>query len=103
MPLTHPSQPNAKPRRPRKPREKRDPNSIVRRRRSPAPPGDGSERPYGCQICGKRFRRAETLRRHNRCSNINVVRFIRSPVPPTPVYRSLTVLSSSPDSLFTPK
>uniref|UniRef100_A0A3P9K9T6 C2H2-type domain-containing protein n=1 Tax=Oryzias latipes TaxID=8090 RepID=A0A3P9K9T6_ORYLA len=43
-----------------------DPNSIVRRRRSPAPPGDGSERPYGCQICGKRFRRAETLRRHNR-------------------------------------
>uniref|UniRef100_A0A8C6PEH5 C2H2-type domain-containing protein n=1 Tax=Nothobranchius furzeri TaxID=105023 RepID=A0A8C6PEH5_NOTFU len=32
----------------------------------PAPPGDGSERPYGCQICGKRFRRAETLRRHNR-------------------------------------
>ncbi|XP_061597478.1 uncharacterized protein LOC133460748 isoform X1 [Cololabis saira] len=66
MPLTHPSQPNAKPRRPRKPREKRDPNSIVRRRRSPAPPGDGSDRPYGCQICGKRFRRAETLRRHNR-------------------------------------
>ncbi|XP_024152420.1 uncharacterized protein LOC112161495 [Oryzias melastigma] len=66
MPLTHPSQPNAKPRRPRKPREKRDPNTIVRRRRSPAPPGDGSERPYGCQICGKRFRRAETLRRHNR-------------------------------------
>uniref|UniRef100_A0A673B283 C2H2-type domain-containing protein n=1 Tax=Sphaeramia orbicularis TaxID=375764 RepID=A0A673B283_9TELE len=46
--------------------KKRDPNTIVRRRRSPAPPGDGSERPYGCQICGKRFRRAETLRRHNR-------------------------------------
>uniref|UniRef100_A0A1A8JSL2 Zinc finger protein 865 n=2 Tax=Nothobranchius kuhntae TaxID=321403 RepID=A0A1A8JSL2_NOTKU len=66
MPLTHPSLPQAKPRRPRKPREKRDPNTIVRRRRSPAPPGDGSERPYGCQICGKRFRRAETLRRHNR-------------------------------------
>ncbi|CAG5888722.1 unnamed protein product [Menidia menidia] len=66
MPLTHPSQPHAKPRRPRKPREKRDPNAVVRRRRSPAPPGDGSERPYGCQICGKRFRRAETLRRHNR-------------------------------------
>ncbi|KAM4539399.1 uncharacterized protein PAE49_020256 [Odontesthes bonariensis] len=66
MPLTHPSQPHTKPRRPRKPREKRDPNTIVRRRRSPAPPGDGSERPYGCQICGKRFRRAETLRRHNR-------------------------------------
>ncbi|XP_023270441.1 uncharacterized protein LOC111661185 [Seriola lalandi dorsalis] len=66
MPLTHPSQPHTKPRRPRKPREKRDPSTIVRRRRSPAPPGDGSERPYGCQICGKRFRRAETLRRHNR-------------------------------------
>ncbi|XP_069024835.1 zinc finger protein 865-like [Embiotoca jacksoni] len=66
MPLTHPSQPHAKPRRPRKPREKRDPNTIVRRRRSPAPPGDGSERPYGCQVCCKRFRRAETLRRHNR-------------------------------------
>ncbi|XP_038158744.1 uncharacterized protein LOC119795013 [Cyprinodon tularosa] len=66
MPLTHPSLPQTKPRRPRKPREKRDPNTIVRRRRSPAPPGDGSERPYGCQICGKRFRRAETLRRHNR-------------------------------------
>uniref|UniRef100_A0A7N8WMS5 C2H2-type domain-containing protein n=1 Tax=Mastacembelus armatus TaxID=205130 RepID=A0A7N8WMS5_9TELE len=66
MPLTHPSQPHAKPRRPRKPREKRDPSTIIRRRRSPAPPGDGSERPYGCQICGKRFRRAETLRRHNR-------------------------------------
>uniref|UniRef100_A0A3P9MUZ7 C2H2-type domain-containing protein n=1 Tax=Poecilia reticulata TaxID=8081 RepID=A0A3P9MUZ7_POERE len=66
MPLTHPSLPHTKPRRPRKPREKRDPNTIVRRRRSPAPPGDGSERPYGCQICGKRFRRAETLRRHNR-------------------------------------
>lgn len=66
MPLTHPSQPHTKPKRPRKPREKRDPNTIVRRRRSPAPPGDGSERPYGCQICGKRFRRAETLRRHNR-------------------------------------
>uniref|UniRef100_A0A3Q3CA62 C2H2-type domain-containing protein n=3 Tax=Haplochromini TaxID=319058 RepID=A0A3Q3CA62_HAPBU len=48
------------------PPAKRDPNTIVRRRRSPAPPGDGSERPYGCQICGKRFRRAETLRRHNR-------------------------------------
>uniref|UniRef100_A0A3Q3FG13 C2H2-type domain-containing protein n=1 Tax=Labrus bergylta TaxID=56723 RepID=A0A3Q3FG13_9LABR len=55
-----------KPRKQRKPREKRDPNTIVRRRRSPAPPGDGSERPYSCQICGKRFRRAETLRRHNR-------------------------------------
>ncbi|KAM9384213.1 uncharacterized protein KZ484_006087 [Pholidichthys leucotaenia] len=66
MPLTHPSQPHTKPRRPRKPREKRDPNTIVRRRRSPAPPGDGSERPYGCHLCGKRFRRAETLRRHNR-------------------------------------
>ncbi|XP_034017395.1 LOW QUALITY PROTEIN: uncharacterized protein LOC117502448 [Thalassophryne amazonica] len=66
MPLTHPSHPQAKPRRPRKPREKRDPGTAVRRRRSPAPPGDGSERPYGCQICGKRFRRAETLRRHNR-------------------------------------
>ncbi|XP_042362198.1 zinc finger protein 865 [Plectropomus leopardus] len=66
IPLTHPSQPHSKPRRPRKPREKRDPNTIVRRRRSPAPPGDGSERPYSCQICGKRFRRAETLRRHNR-------------------------------------
>ncbi|XP_060916438.1 uncharacterized protein LOC132991641 [Labrus mixtus] len=66
MPLTHPSQPHMKPRKPRKPREKRDPNTIVRRRRSPAPPGDGSERPYSCQICGKRFRRAETLRRHNR-------------------------------------
>lgn len=66
IPLTHPGQPHVKPRRPRKPREKRDPNSIVRRRRSPAPPGDGSERPYCCQICGKRFRRAETLRRHNR-------------------------------------
>ncbi|KAF7646167.1 hypothetical protein LDENG_00191770 [Lucifuga dentata] len=66
MPLTHPSQPHAKHRRPRKPREKREPGTIVRRRRSPAPPGDGSERPYGCQICGKRFRRAETLRRHNR-------------------------------------
>lgn len=66
MPLTHPSQPHTKPKRPRKPREKRDPGTIVRRRRSPGPPGDGSERPYGCQICGKRFRRAETLRRHNR-------------------------------------
>lgn len=66
FPLTHPSLPQAKPKRPRKPREKRDPNTIVRRRRSPAPPGDGSERPYGCQICSKRFRRAETLRRHNR-------------------------------------
>ncbi|XP_071399603.1 zinc finger protein 865-like [Centroberyx affinis] len=66
MPLTHPSQPHTKPKRPRKPREKRDPGNIVRRRRSPGPPGDGSERPYGCQICGKRFRRAETLRRHNR-------------------------------------
>ncbi|KAM3858540.1 zinc finger protein 865 [Diretmus argenteus] len=66
MPLTHPSQPPTKPKRPRKPREKRDPGSAVRRRRSPGPPGDGSERPYGCQICGKRFRRAETLRRHNR-------------------------------------
>ncbi|XP_041867618.1 LOW QUALITY PROTEIN: uncharacterized protein LOC121656607 [Melanotaenia boesemani] len=66
IPLTHPSQPHTKPRRPRKPREKRDPSTIVRRRRSPAPPGDGSDRPYGCQVCGKRFRRAETLRRHNR-------------------------------------
>ncbi|XP_054620162.1 sal-like protein 3 isoform X2 [Dunckerocampus dactyliophorus] len=66
MPLTHHSQIPTKPRRPRKPREKRDPNNTVRRRRSPAPPGDGSERPYGCQLCGKRFRRAETLRRHNR-------------------------------------
>lgn len=66
MPLTHPGQPHPKPRRPRKPREKRDSNTIVRRRRSPAPPGDGSERPYCCQACGKRFRRAETLRRHNR-------------------------------------
>ncbi|XP_028298586.1 uncharacterized protein LOC114460915 [Gouania willdenowi] len=66
IPLTHPSHAHPKPRRPRKPREKRDPNAVVRRRRSPAPPGDGSERPYGCQICGKRFRRAETLRRHNR-------------------------------------
>ncbi|KAM9838763.1 zinc finger protein 865 [Aulostomus maculatus] len=66
IPLTHPHPPHMKPRRPRKPREKRDPSSIVRRRRSPAPPGDGSERPYGCQLCGKRFRRAETLRRHNR-------------------------------------
>lgn len=66
FPLTHPSLPQVKPKRPRKPREKRDPNTIVRRRRSPAPPGDGSERPYGCQICDKRFRRAETLRRHNR-------------------------------------
>ncbi|KAM6904328.1 uncharacterized protein PEZ65_018995 [Lycodopsis pacificus] len=66
MPLTHPSQPHAKPRRPRKPREKRDPSNLVRRRRSPAPPGDGTERPYSCQICCKRFRRAETLRRHNR-------------------------------------
>ncbi len=42
------------------------PSTIVRRRRSPAPPGDGSERPYSCHICTKRFRRAETLRRHNR-------------------------------------
>ncbi|XP_062265263.1 uncharacterized protein LOC133972068 [Platichthys flesus] len=66
MPLTHPSHPHTKPRRPRKPREKRDPSTIVRRRRNPAPPGDGSERPYGCQACGKRFRRAETLRRHTR-------------------------------------
>uniref|UniRef100_A0A3P8WIS8 Zinc finger protein 865 n=1 Tax=Cynoglossus semilaevis TaxID=244447 RepID=A0A3P8WIS8_CYNSE len=66
VPLTHPRHIHTKPRRPRKPREKRDPNSVVRRRRSPAPPGDGSERPYGCHICGKRFRRAETLRRHNR-------------------------------------
>ncbi|XP_049606724.1 zinc finger protein 865 [Syngnathus scovelli] len=66
VPLSHHGQPQAKPRRPRKPREKRDPDGLVRRRRSPAPPGDGSERPYGCQLCGKRFRRAETLRRHNR-------------------------------------
>ncbi|XP_019745856.1 sal-like protein 3 isoform X1 [Hippocampus comes] len=66
VPLSHHSQPHAKPRRPRKPREKRDPNCVVRRRRSPAPPGDSSDRPYGCQLCGKRFRRAETLRRHNR-------------------------------------
>uniref|UniRef100_A0A3B4YZX5 Probable GPI-anchored adhesin-like protein PGA55 n=1 Tax=Stegastes partitus TaxID=144197 RepID=A0A3B4YZX5_9TELE len=29
-------------------------------------PSSTSKRPYGCQICGKRFRRAETLRRHNR-------------------------------------
>ncbi|TNN41746.1 Zinc finger protein 865 [Liparis tanakae] len=64
VPLTHPGRPHAK--RPRKPRDKRDPGHAVRRRRSPAPPGDGSERPYGCQICRKRFRRAETLRRHNR-------------------------------------
>ncbi|KAM8884862.1 uncharacterized protein ACB058_000866 [Synchiropus picturatus] len=66
LPLSHPSQHHTKMSRPRKPREKRDPNIAVRRRRSPAPPGDGSERPYGCQLCGKRFRRAETLRRHNR-------------------------------------
>ncbi|XP_061521407.1 zinc finger protein 865 [Phycodurus eques] len=66
VPLSHHSQLHAKPRRPRKPREKRDPDSVVRRRRGPAQPGDGTERPYGCQLCGKRFRRAETLRRHNR-------------------------------------
>uniref|UniRef100_A0A669EM51 C2H2-type domain-containing protein n=1 Tax=Oreochromis niloticus TaxID=8128 RepID=A0A669EM51_ORENI len=62
---------------------KRDPNTIVRRRRSPAPPGDGSERPYGCQICGKRFRRAETLRRHNRVhTGENVTTVITSSLPP---------------------
>uniref|UniRef100_A0A3B4BDR7 C2H2-type domain-containing protein n=1 Tax=Periophthalmus magnuspinnatus TaxID=409849 RepID=A0A3B4BDR7_9GOBI len=66
MPLTHPSQPQVKPRRPRKPREKREPGSLVRRRRSPLPPSDNSDRPYGCQVCGKCFRRAETLRRHHR-------------------------------------
>uniref|UniRef100_A0A4W6FQ87 C2H2-type domain-containing protein n=1 Tax=Lates calcarifer TaxID=8187 RepID=A0A4W6FQ87_LATCA len=34
---------------------------------SPAFEGiSAATRPYGCQICGKRFRRAETLRRHNR-------------------------------------
>lgn len=66
MPLTHPSQPQVKQRRPRKPREKREPGSVVRRRRSPLPPGDNSDRPYRCQICGKSFRRAETLRRHHR-------------------------------------
>ncbi|CAL8292771.1 unnamed protein product [Merluccius merluccius] len=66
MPLSHPSHPQPKAKRPRKPRDKRDPGSIVRRRRSPGPPGDGSERPYSCQACGKRFRRAETLRRHTR-------------------------------------
>ncbi|KAK7899303.1 hypothetical protein WMY93_020156 [Mugilogobius chulae] len=66
MPLTHPGQPQVKPRRPRKPREKREPGSLVRRRRSPLPPSDNSDRPYGCQICGKCFRRAETLRRHHR-------------------------------------
>ncbi|KAJ0055278.1 hypothetical protein NL108_013604 [Boleophthalmus pectinirostris] len=66
MPLTHPSQPQVKPRRPRKPREKREPGSVVRRRRSPLPPSDNSDRPYGCQVCGKCFRRAETLRRHHR-------------------------------------
>lgn len=66
MPLTHPSQPQVKHRRPRKPREKREPGASVRRRRSPLPPTDNSDRPYGCQICGKCFRRAETLRRHHR-------------------------------------
>lgn len=66
MPLTHPTQPPVKQRRPRKPREKREPGSVVRRRRSPLPPGDNTDRPYGCQICGKCFRRAETLRRHHR-------------------------------------
>ncbi|XP_072304351.1 zinc finger protein 865 [Eucyclogobius newberryi] len=66
MPLTHPSQAQVKPRRPRKPREKKDPGSLVRRRRSPLPPSDNSDRPYGCQVCGKCFRRAETLRRHHR-------------------------------------
>ncbi|KAM9385872.1 LOW QUALITY PROTEIN: uncharacterized protein KZ484_007455 [Pholidichthys leucotaenia] len=65
MPLNHPSQPHAKPRRSRKPREKRDPNTIVRRSWSPAPPGDGSERPYGCHLCGKRFRGTETLWHHS--------------------------------------
>ncbi|XP_046875046.1 zinc finger protein 865 [Hypomesus transpacificus] len=66
MPLTHPSHPNAKLKRPRKPRQKRDPGTIVRRRRSPGPRGDGSERPHVCNVCGKRFRRGETLRRHDR-------------------------------------
>lgn len=66
MPLTHPSQPHTKPKRPRKPRDSRDPSLIMRRRRSPGPPGDGTDRPYGCQMCTKRFRRAETLRRHVR-------------------------------------
>ncbi|KAM6959400.1 uncharacterized protein FYW47_010820 [Aplochiton taeniatus] len=66
IPLTHPSHPNAKPKRPRKPRQKREPGAIVRRRRSSGPRGDGTERPHVCNVCGKRFRRGETLRRHDR-------------------------------------
>ncbi|CAL1583647.1 unnamed protein product [Knipowitschia caucasica] len=65
LPLTHAGSAQAKARRPRKAREKGE-GSVVRRRRSPLPPSDSSERPYSCQICGKSFRRAETLRRHHR-------------------------------------
>uniref|UniRef100_A0A3B4TEY3 C2H2-type domain-containing protein n=1 Tax=Seriola dumerili TaxID=41447 RepID=A0A3B4TEY3_SERDU len=63
--------------------------SVPQRRRSPAPPGDGSERPYGCQICGKRFRRAETLRRHNRRDEYMYRCDIFFPPPCTPFTCSL--------------
>uniref|UniRef100_A0A8C5C7P3 C2H2-type domain-containing protein n=1 Tax=Gadus morhua TaxID=8049 RepID=A0A8C5C7P3_GADMO len=39
---------------------------------APAPPA-AAARPYSCQSCGKRFRRAETLRRHTRYHLVGLV------------------------------
>ncbi|TRZ01556.1 hypothetical protein DNTS_030601 [Danionella cerebrum] len=83
IPLSHPSQqpnsqnannPNAKPKRPRKPRQKREPRppgapgEAAKRRRSSqsGTPGDGTDKPYLCTVCGRGFSRRETLRRHER-------------------------------------